>query len=156
MTDIYQAPAADLAERTVPFGGSGSIANGLAGKYDLAIGAILSEAWTRTKGSKGIIWLAFVMYIVLIMIVSFALHFVLALLGITYVKGDPLGKMIVYQLCTQVPQLFVTAPLATGLWMLGVKLVVRAPVESTEIFAYFKFFYHSTNKHIKKKKRVKS
>jgi uncharacterized membrane protein len=34
-------------------------------------------------------------------------------------------------------QMFVTLPLSAGLFMLGLKLVVRAPVEVTEIFQHF-------------------
>ncbi len=137
MTDIYQAPAGNLAQRTVPFGGSGSVENGIAGNYDFQIGAIISEAWNRTKGNKGTVWLAFVLYMVVLTVVTAALEFAINMLGLGYQKGDPVGKLVIYQMVSQL-QLFVTLPLAMGFSMLGIKLAVNAPVEVTEIFAYFK------------------
>lgn len=138
MTDVYQAPAADLSQRTVPYGGSGSLENGIAGNYDLPIGAILSESWARTKGSKGTVWLAMVLYMVVLVMVSIALNYVLGLFGVTYVEGDPRRKLITFQFFSQGLQMFVTMPLWAGIAMLGIKLAVGAPVEATEVFAYFK------------------
>lgn len=138
MTDVYQAPAADFSQRTVPFGGSGSIASGVAGNYDLPIGGIISEAWASTKGIKGTVWLAVVLYIVVLGIFAGLLNYVLRWFGLSYVEGDPKEKMVAFQLLSQGLQMFVTMPLWAGMAMLGIKLAVRAPVEATEIFAYFK------------------
>ncbi len=137
MTDIYQAPAGSMAQKTKPYDGQGSVENGIAGNYDFQIGAIISEAWNRTSGNKGTLWLALLLYMIVMTVFSFALQFILGLLGLTYHEGDPIGKMIIYQLASQL-QLFVTLPLIVGFNMMGVKIAVDAPVEVTEIFAYFK------------------
>ena len=138
MTDVYQAPTADLSQRTVPYGGSGSLENGIAGNYDLPIGAILSEAWARTKGSKGTVWISMLLYVVVVGIFSVILNLVPGWFGLTYVEGDPKEKLISFQFLSQGLQMFVTMPLWAGMAMLGIKLAVRAPVEATEILAYFK------------------
>ena len=52
MTNIYQAPGANLAENTTAFEGMGSLENGIAGNYKFSIQDIISEAWAKTKGSK--------------------------------------------------------------------------------------------------------
>ena len=50
----YAAPLADLGGEIERFGGS--IENTLAGNAELNVADVMSEAWQRTKGIKGIVW----------------------------------------------------------------------------------------------------
>ncbi len=137
MSNIYQAPKADLTEKTVPFAGSGSIENGIAGNYEFSIRAIIAEAWDKTSGSKGTFWLALLFYMLVMIAVMMASGFVLGLMGLTYTEGDPIGKMIVWMVISQVVQMAVLLPLGLGFFMIGLKRASGATVGATEIFGYF-------------------
>jgi len=138
MNDVYQAPSANLQEATQPYTGGGSIADGLAGNYKIDIGAILSEAWSKINGAKGTVWLAILFYMIVTIPLSMAINFVLAKIGIVGHSGGPFSTAFNGGgFLAQLIQTFVTMPMAAGMMMLGIKLAVRAPVESTEIFDYF-------------------
>ncbi len=137
MTNIYQAPKADLTERTVPFAGGGSIEKGIAGDYEFSIRAIIAEAWDKTSGSKGTFWLAFLFYILVMFAVMMASGFVFGLIGMTYTQGDPIGKMIAWMFVSQVVQMALILPLGLGFFMIGLKRASGATVGATEIFGYY-------------------
>ncbi|WP_346838052.1 hypothetical protein [Microbulbifer sp. SAOS-129_SWC] len=136
MNNIYKAPEAPLTNGDGQ-GPHGSLEKAVAGDYELSIGAIINEAWERTKGNKATIWLALILY-------------TLALVALMFVAGkisgyDPyqiehdnfsLGAYGLYQLIVTVG----AAPLATGLIMLGIKLVRSEPAAPTEVFAHFNKF----------------
>ncbi|MES2931982.1 MAG: hypothetical protein V4805_00620 [Pseudomonadota bacterium] len=138
MTNIYQAPGSNLSENTTTFEGMGSLENGIAGNYKFSIQDIISEAWAKTNGSKGTVWMAVLLYMVIIIPVGLVVGFVLGLVGL---GADPTGSMtrnIIAQLLSSLLQLGVSMPLAAGFWMIAIKLAVRAPTQGTEILAYFK------------------
>ena len=63
MGDIYQAPQADLsAEFKSVDGEYGSLEKGIRGEYQLKVGEVLSEAWSKTKGAKTKILLGLLLY----------------------------------------------------------------------------------------------
>jgi hypothetical protein len=146
MTDIYQPPSADMEERTQRFRGGGSLEDAIAGRYQFSIGAIFDEAWRQVSGKKGTCWIACIMYFAVVMVFSFVLDFVLGRMGL---HSDGLSSKLLAQppgdvmhqsfasAASSIIELFVTVPLSAGLFMLGLKLVVRAPVEVTEIFQHF-------------------
>jgi uncharacterized membrane protein len=137
MTDVYQAPSADLRAASRPFAGGGSIESGLAGNYEISIGAILSEAWSKTKGAKSTVWLALLFYMIVLIPLMMAVNFILAKFGISAAPGNPMPKAFASGLPSQLIQMVVSLPLTAGYMMIGIKLAVRAPVEATELFAYF-------------------
>ncbi len=141
MTDIYQAPGADLSPQQSNFQGGGSLQGGIDGNFKLDIGTILSEAWERTNGSKGTVWLAVLFYLIAVMLLSFVMGIITSILGFggAGVAGSEgaIGAMIAGAVVSQVIQMFITLPLTAGFFMLGIKLSVRAPVQPTEIFKYF-------------------
>lgn len=142
MTNVYQAPAASLDPATVAHQGFGSVEKGIAGDYEFSIRKIISEAWEKTSGSKGTIWLAILLYIVVFIPVSLIIPFLLDLLGLhAPIPGQGFStnsiiQMIVSQLLINV----VVLPLGAGFMMIGLKRVVGAPVSATEVFGY----YHKT------------
>jgi hypothetical protein len=136
-TNIYQAPSANLTENTVPFEGKGSLENGIAGNYEFSIGDILSEAWEKTKGAKGTIWLALILYFVFAYAVIFVLSLVMGLVGFGAIAAGSVGTAVVSALVTQVIGMAIIMPVAMGLYMIGVKRAAGAPIQATEIFGYF-------------------
>ena len=129
---------ADLTENSAS--NNGSIANAIAGKYDFSIEAIISEAWAKTKGSKGTVWLALLFYLIVFIPVSIGANFLLAKFGITLVPGDPARKFFIYIACKHLIKILITLPLAAGLFMVGLKLAMRAPVRAAEVFGYYHKF----------------
>ncbi|HEY8027378.1 MAG TPA: hypothetical protein VIF60_22735 [Burkholderiaceae bacterium] len=146
MTDIYQAPSANMEERTVRVRTGGSLEDAIAGRYQFSVGALIDEAWKLVSGKKMICCIAAVMNFAIVMVFNMVLQFVLGRIG---VRGEGLDYQFflhpppdmmhqsMISTTTNILQMFVTLPLAAGLFMLGLKLVVSAPVELTEVFEYF-------------------
>lgn len=134
MSDIYKAPEAQLTSGEES-GGYGSLERGVAGDYSISIGEIFSEAWRRTSGNKGTVWLGFLLYMVALAIISY----VAGLLS-GYPALDPEAAMeasgssqLIYQLVMAVAG----APLAAGMMMIGIKIARDESVSGTEVFAHF-------------------
>ncbi|HEY8026286.1 MAG TPA: hypothetical protein VIF60_17100 [Burkholderiaceae bacterium] len=123
MTDVYKAPAGDLSGSSQPGLVLGSLQKGIAGEYDFSISAVLAEAWEKTDGSKGKIWIAFALYLAVFIPMTLCLHI---FLGDDWF-GD--GLRVVVMRCVDVS-------LSAGISMLGVKLAVGAPVESNEVYQH--------------------
>ena len=125
MTDIYQAPSANLTEPSMPFDGKGSLENGIAGNYDFTIGDIIGAAWAKTQGNKGKIWLAILLYAlatIAVIAVASVLLFVVPLFGI---------------LLSPTLQFVVLTPVIAGLYMIGIKIAANQNVSGASIFDYF-------------------
>ncbi|MES2295426.1 MAG: hypothetical protein V4582_00210 [Pseudomonadota bacterium] len=117
--------------------GGGSVQDGIDGNYDFDIGAVISQAWEMTNGTKGTIWLAILFYLLASIPVSFAVEFGLRMIGMT---NDPTTGMLaksLFVVTSQLIQLFVGVPLMTGMFVIGIKLAADAPTESSEVFAQF-------------------
>ena len=123
MTDIYQATSANLSEPVIPFDGIGSVANGIAGNYSFNIGDIISEAWAKTDGRKGTIWMGFLFYMIVIVPVALIFRFL---------AGSSLAAGFVFQII----QMAIALPFITGLYMIGVKIAAGEPTSGKEVFAY--------------------
>lgn len=139
MTDIYQAPSSALTE-SAALEGFGSLQRGIAGEYQFSIREIIRESWEKTSGAKGTVWLATLLYVLVIMPLSIGIPFVLGVLGLsmTPVPGESLNLIaIVASLLSQIVIMAITLPLGAGLFMIGLKLASSAPVSGTEVFAYF-------------------
>ena len=130
MSNVYQAPDASL-DPVISTDGAGSVAKALAGDYRLDIGAVLSEAWAKTKGSKGTIWLAFL----LVMLVIIPASIVPVIVGMVFGGSGAVAGLVsvLFQLAINVLML----PIMAGLWMIGIKRAAGVPVGATEIFGYF-------------------
>ena len=62
----------DNQENVVPEQkGSGSVERAIAGEFNFSIGDVLNESWEKTKGNKGTIWLAFLIFFVIYMITTY-------------------------------------------------------------------------------------
>jgi len=134
MSDIYKAPEAQLTTGEES-GSYGSLEKGLAGDYAISIGEILSEAWRRTKGNKGTIWLGLLLYVVAAAVISFVAGMISGypVFNPTAAVGASGMSQLIYQLLVTVA----SAPLAAGLMMIGVKIARDDNVSGTEVFAHF-------------------
>ena len=135
MSDMFEAPEADLVQPQTTVSGQGSIDKAIAGDYEFTIGAVIKEGWAKTKGSKWAIHMAFFWYF----LVAVALMVLSQLAMMTFVTPvtDPMmvtGMAIGQQLLINL----VTLPIIVGIFLLGIKRSVDAPMESTSVFDYFR------------------
>lgn len=136
MTDVYASPQSDL-DVPVTLKSYGSVEQGIAGHYELKIGEIISEAWQKTHGVKGSFFLAFLMYFAVMIVIG--IGFGLLSLGLygTWIPQQTGefhgGFFLVKQLVT----LLLSLPLGVGIFMMGVRRAVDAPVQASMIFRYY-------------------
>lgn len=132
MTDIYSAPNSALTEPVVA-GAYGSLERGIAGDYQFSIRATLGEAWEKTKGAKGAIFLALLLYVVILVGISIALGLVMAPAG----AGAGLGMQIGQQAITQLLTTAISMPMMGGLFIIGLRRAVDAPIQGDTVLKYF-------------------
>ncbi|MBY6191050.1 DUF975 family protein [Microbulbifer agarilyticus] len=132
MSDIYNAPQADLSGDQEPSGGNGSIPKALAGDYQVAIGETLSEAWAKTSGRKGTVWLGVLLYFVAYIAIT-----VVASLITGQSMTNPDANQGLGAILSQVIIVAASAPLGAGLMMIGIKIARDEQVSGTEVFAHF-------------------
>lgn len=127
MSDVYQAPESDLVVQTEYDSSEyGSIEDAITGNYKFEIGEVLSEAWAKVSGSKGAFFLAFIMmYVIMIgaIMISFAI-----LAADTGSIGSIISQLIIN---------IIILPLLAGLFIMGIKRSVDAPISATNIFQHF-------------------
>lgn len=130
MSDVYKTPEASLNTPHAP-SEYGSIEKALAGDYSMDYGAVFSEAWAKSKGSKLKIHIGGGIY--------FAVYLV-ALIGFPWLAGlifssTGLGALMAF--LASLAAVFVTMPAAVGLFMMGIKRSVDEPFSNTEPLNYF-------------------
>ncbi len=137
MNDIYSTPEAELS--TLQANDEyGSLDRAVIGEYQLTIGDVIKEAWQKTKGAKWRIHLAFGLYLIVFMLLAIALFFIEQALGLspdTSAESTPENSavMLVWQIVFNL----VSMPMIMGIFMLGLKRAVDAPLSATSIFHYF-------------------
>lgn len=126
-----QAAFSETKAASQPGVAVGALAKG----YKIVIGSIIAEAWQRTKGNKGEVWLAAFLYIV----AAFSINFTVGL-AVNYLSFGPQNtthalkfNLLIYELLI----IIATTPLYAGMLMIGVKLARDEEVFATEIFAYY-------------------
>lgn len=129
----YAAPASDLqevlADAQVP-----SIEQALSRGYDFNIGELLSEAWQRVKGTKGIIIGGFLVFYVVLLVVSFVLG---GILGVFGALSDSPAAVIVGELVIGVLASALAYPFMAGINMVGIRRAADQPISFNEIFSHF-------------------
>jgi len=135
MSDIYKAPESNLVNDNIETGAYGSIEKAVTGDYEFTIGGVLSEAWEKTSGAKWPVLLSFILYMLVMVGVMFAMTMVT--MGIMAASQDPSGGAVVVQLLMQVVINLIAMPLVVGILLLGVKRAVDAPMKAGSIFSYY-------------------
>lgn len=138
MSDIsssnpYAAPTSALQETPrdtqVP-----SIEEALSRGYDFTIGDLLSEAWQRVKGTKGIIIGGFVVFYAVLLVASFLIGGFFGILGV--VSDSPMLSVVV----EMVVGIFASAlayPFMAGINMIGIRRAADQPISFNDIFSHF-------------------
>ena len=138
MSDIsssnpYAAPTSALQETPrdtqVP-----SIEEALSRGYDFTIGDLLSEAWQRVKGTKGIIIGGFVVFYAVLLVASFLIGGFFGILGV--VSDSPTLTVVV----EMVVGIFASAlayPFMAGINMIGIRRAADQPISFNDIFSHF-------------------
>ena len=134
MTNAYQTPKANLEIEPQAVEGYGSIEKAISGDYELSIGDVIKEAWSKTKGTKWTFQVAFLLY----MLVAILLMVLLQIASLTILPNttDP-SVMQSWSLIEQVLLNLILTPIMMGLFLLGVRRSVNAPLEAISIFDYF-------------------
>ena len=122
----YQAPESNLV--TATDGDWGSVEKGVSGDYQLSVGQIFSDAWALTKGVKGTFWLAFIVYLAILMAVGFSLGFVFSMLGMGAQAA------ILQSVLVQVIVTLVSYPLMAGIMLIGIYRSVGEPISINLLF----------------------
>ncbi len=130
----YAAPASNLQEPTVD-SQVPSIAEALQRGYDFSIGALISEAWQRTKGAKGIIIGGFLIYYVAILVISTILGVVLAFVGLGAADGG--ATLVIGQLLVGIIGSALSYPLLAGIMMTGIRRAADQPITINQMFSHF-------------------
>jgi len=135
MDNIYESPKANLVSEPVAVEGYGSIEKGITGDYEFKFGAVLSEAWKKVSGSKGTFFFAFLLYVVVMIVVSLPMELIQQSMIVP--AAEP-SMIIIFVVVQQLVINLIVLPLAMGLFLLGLRRSVDAPVESTSIFKHYK------------------
>lgn len=129
----YAAPTSTLHEAStsdqVP-----SIEQALSRGYDFNIGALLSEAWQLTKGTKGIIMGGFLVFYLVLFVASFVIG---AVFGVFSVFSENIALIIVSQIVITILASAVSYPFWAGLNMVGIRRAAGQPFSFNEIFSHF-------------------
>lgn len=139
MSDIYLAPQAELLQAPST-DGYGSVERAVMGDYHFVIGEVLSEAWEKTKGAKWPILLALALYVLVYGAVAFATQFLFAAFGLTVIPaadGSNIGSVMGHNLLQNMVITVVTMPLMMGIFILGLRRAVDAPLSVVSISQYY-------------------
>ncbi|MFK0571352.1 hypothetical protein [Endozoicomonas sp.] len=107
--------------------GYGSVEKGLSGNYSLSISGLLSESWDKTRGTKWIIHLAMGIYM------GIYLLLIMAVAVAALVVPQSGGLEIIIELI----MLAITTPLWAGIYMIGLRRAVNAPIRAGQVLDYF-------------------
>lgn len=136
--DIYAAPESDLSSPRLE-GEYGSLERAVEGDYEFAIADVISEAWAKISGIKFTMQLAFGIYFLLLIIVTVGLGFFLPMVGLGVEPGvEPDGSTIMLTALLQnVVVTGLTVPVGAGIFMLGVRRSMEAPLSAMSVVGYY-------------------
>ncbi|WP_419833872.1 hypothetical protein [Endozoicomonas atrinae] len=119
-TGENQPPEPPLEER-------GSIEKARSGNYQVSIGSILSEAWDKTGGAKWTIHLAMAIYFGIVILLAIAA----AIPALIVPEG------VFLEIIIQLAMMAITTPLWAGVYMIGLRRSVNAPIRAGQVLDYF-------------------
>ncbi len=129
MTDIDKAPEAELQE-TTQSEQYGSVEGALAGNFQIQPIESLKQAWEMLPGLKMTMWMAIIIYAV----ITGALEFILSFVFGYSMIGDDFSVM---EAIASIISIFITGPLAAGLYMIVIRFSVGSRIEVGELFKHF-------------------
>lgn len=132
--DMFKAPEAELVDPKPSTSSYGSIDKAIAGDYEFTIGGVIKEGWEKTKGAKWAIHVALFWYF--LVLVALVVLSQLAMVALVDPVGNP-STIALFSLLQQIVLNLVLMPIVVGIFILGIKRSVDAPMESTSVFDYF-------------------
>ncbi|GLK91791.1 hypothetical protein [Pseudomonas turukhanskensis] len=150
VSNPYAVPASNL-QALPDAAGVPTLEEALSRRYDFGISDLLGEAWTRTKGTKGIIIGGFVVFYAALFAVMNVLGILLTIFGVAGIAGMgllggaddgslALGAMAAFFFGSMLVGFLATAmvyPFLAGINMVGIRAAAGQPVRFGEVFAHF-------------------
>jgi uncharacterized membrane protein len=136
VSNPYAAPSSNLQE--IPSGQAPTIAEALSRGYDFSISDLISEAWQRVKGTKGIIFGGFLVFYVVMLIATTVIGAIFGALGLiaeTSITGMIVGQFIVSILASAL-----TYPFLAGINMVGIRRAADQPISFNDVFSGLSLF----------------
>ncbi len=112
----------------------GSVEKGISGDYNFSIGAVLSEAWDKTSGTKWPIHLAFLYYFLVALAIIIVLFITTAALSFGS-SSDGLAGF--FQIILQIAINIILLPLMLGIIIMGIQRAAGRDINANTIFGYF-------------------
>lgn len=112
---------------------TGSLERGLAGDYELNLGAWLAEAWGRVDGNKGVIWMATLFYIGL----AFLIGMFFGILNTPPVDPGSVQTPTLIELIGNIVSALVLMPMAVGLLFLATSVAMGQRPNPKSLFAWY-------------------
>ena len=128
----YAAPTSDLQQ--TPSNQAPSIEEALARGYDFSIGELLSESWSKVKGTKGIIIGGFLVFYVVLLAATFILG---GVVGIFCALSENLFLVFVGEILISLLASALAYPFMAGINMVGIRRAADQPLSFNEIFSHF-------------------
>jgi len=128
----YAAPTSDLQQ--TPSNQTPSIEEALARGYDFSIGELLSESWSKVKGTKGIIIGGFLVFYVVLLAATFILGGVVGIFG---ALSENLFLVFVGEILISLLASALAYPFMAGMNMVGIPSAADQPLNFNEIFSHF-------------------
>jgi hypothetical protein len=115
-------------------GEMGSLESGIAGDYPLEVRDVIGEAWQRSNGKKGTLWIAIIMYLAILMVLSFVLNL---FSGAPPAPAGAMPETSPASLFQQLVTGLVATPLWVGIVFIGVAVARNRPAAPKSIFSWY-------------------
>ncbi len=137
MSNVYQAPEANLIKDNEQAGGYGSVEKAVSGDYEFSIGGVLSEAWEKTSGCKWQFILANIFYFLVFIGLTMVVSMIVAGLVTTTAPEQGTNVMTFVPFLLQMGTNFFMMPIIAGLFVMGIRRSMGVPVNATSVFSHF-------------------
>ncbi|GIZ11274.1 DUF975 family protein [Pseudomonas sp. NCCP-436] len=131
----YAAPTSDLLQpdaRETP-----SVEQALARSYDFSIGELLSESWSKVKGTKGIIIGGFLLFYAVMFVATLIFGGIFGIFGIFGVISENPFAALIGELLISLLASALAYPFMAGINMVGIRRAADQPLSFNEIFSHF-------------------
>ncbi len=129
MSDLYRTPDSNLVPELPADALGGSVEATLQGQFEFSIGAVISEAFQRINGIKGVVIGGFVLAIGLQIGIGFVFSAMLA-------SPDPVRLMLT-EMVSQLVQMLVGTPLFAGVSWLVLRHLAGRSVSFGDVFSQY-------------------
>lgn len=128
----YSVPTSTLQE-TTPSDTTLSIEQALSRGYDYSISDVISEGWTRLKGTKGII----ICGLLLFYLALFAAQFLISLIFIPFSGSENLLLLALVPALASILASVCAYPVLAGVSLVGIRQAAGQPVSFNVLFSCF-------------------